>query len=151
MPKERKNPYSGFNFRVDFANGVTASFSEISGLDAEQEVIMYRTGAEETVPHKIPGLQKYPNVVLKRGIIGTDNIWKWRALIIQGLGGDDIENEARTTVHVHLLDEKREPVVTWKIKKAWPVKWAGPALAAGKNETALESLELAHEGIEMEP
>jgi phage tail-like protein len=150
MPKERKNPYGVFNFRVDFANGVSMNCSEISGLDAEQ-VIAYRTGADETVPHKIPGLQKYPNVVLKRGIIGTDNIWKWRALIIQGLGGDDVENEARTTVHIHLLDEKREPVVTWKVKKAWPVKWAGPALAANKNETAMESLELAHEGIEIEP
>jgi phage tail-like protein len=151
MPIERKNPYSSFNFKVDFANGVTGAFSEISGLDAEQEVINYRTGDEDTVMHKIPAMQKYPNIMLKRGIIGTDKLWAWRAKIIQGLGADDVENDTRTTVHIHLLDEKRQPVVTWKVKKAWPVKWSGPSLAANKNETALESLELAHEGLEQEP
>lgn len=150
MPIERKNPYGVFNFRVDFANGVTANFSEISGLDAEQEIITYRTGNEDTVPHKMPGLKKFPNLVLKRGIIGTANIWKWRELIMDGLGGDDVENEAKTTVHVHLLDEKKQPVVTWEVKRAWPSKWSGPTLAASKNETAMESLELAHEGLRME-
>lgn len=150
MPIERKNPYGGFNFTVEFDNGVTASFSEVSGLDAEQEVITYRTGAEDTVLHKLPGLQKYPNVVLKRGIIGTANIWKWRQDIIKGAGGDDVETDGRTTVRIHLLNEKREQVVTWTIKKAWPVKWAGPSLSATKNETSIEALELAHEGIVME-
>ncbi|HET7539657.1 MAG TPA: phage tail protein [Polyangiaceae bacterium] len=145
----RANPYGVFNFKVDFANGVTASFSEVSGLDSEQGVIEYRTGEDDTVMSKHPGLRKHSNVVLKRGIIGTTNLWAWREQVMNGIGNTD-DTEGKAQVTVHLLNEKREPVVTWKLNKAWPVKWVGPSLAASKNETALETLELAHEGITME-
>jgi len=148
MAIARNNPYGVFNFKVEFGNGLTAAFSEISGLDSEQGIIEYRTGDEETVMRKISGIRKHPNVVMKRGIVGTDAFWKWRKQIEQGKTEDA---EGRTPlVTVHLLNEKRESVVTWKIKNAWPCKLSGPALAAGKNETALESLELAHEGIDIE-
>lgn len=143
----RKNPYGVFNFRVEFENGEEGVFSEISGLDTEQGVIEYRTGDEDTVMRKIPGLRKHPNVVFKRGIIGALNLFEWRNQVVNGIG-DTTDEEGKTSVTVHLLNEKRESVVTWKLRKAWPVKWAGPALGAGKNEAALETLELAHEGIE---
>jgi phage tail-like protein len=148
MATERANPYGTFNFKVEFESGVIAAFSEISGLDTEQGVIEYRTGDEDTVMRKIPGIRKHPNVVLKRGIIGALNLFEWRKQVMDGIG-DATDEEGKTTVTIHLLDEKRVSVATWKLKKAWPVKWAGPTFGAGKNEAAIETLELAHEGIEM--
>jgi phage tail-like protein len=146
---ERANPFSVFNFRLEFETGVVVgNFSEVSGLDTEQGVIDYRTGDEDTVMRKIPGLRKHSNVVLKRGIIGQVNLAAWRKQVEEGIG-DQGDTEGKTSVSVHLLDEKRTPVVTWKLRKAWPMKWVGPTLNAAKNETALETLELCHEGIEM--
>lgn len=149
MTVERINPYGSFNFRVEFENGVIAAFSEVSGLDTEQGVIDYRTGDEETVMRKIPGLRKHPNVMLKRGIVGGTGLFAWRKQVADGIGNLD-DSEGKTTVAIHLLDEKRNVVATWKLKKAWPVKWSGPALGSSKNEMAIESLELAHEGLDME-
>src|SRR5882724_6697358 len=120
MASERANPYGVFNFRVDFDNGVTAAFSEISGLDTEQGVIEYRTGDEDTVMRKIPGLRKHPNVVLKRGMIASQNLFAWRKQVMDGIGNVD-DTEGKTQVSIHLLNEKRDTVVfTWKLKKAWP-------------------------------
>lgn len=144
---ERKNPYSAFNFQVECQGqgiDVKGGFSEVSGLDTEQGVIEYRTGEEETVMHKLPGLRKHANVVLKRGIVGKTGLMEWRKRVSDG----DID-EARVDVTVHLCNEKHERVVTWTLSKAWPVKWVGPSLASSKNETAVETLELAHEGIKM--
>ena len=101
------------------------------------------------VMKKIPGIRKHANVVLKRGIVGTPNLWAWRQQVMDGIGNID-DSEGKATVTVHLLNEKRESVAAWKLVKAWPVKWVGPSLAASKNETAVETLELAHEGITME-
>ncbi|MEQ8279528.1 MAG: phage tail protein [Deltaproteobacteria bacterium] len=148
MAVERNNPYGSFNFRVEFDNGIIAAFSEVSGIDSEQGVVEYRTGDEDTVMRKIPGIRKHPNVVLKRGVIGASDLFRWRDEVVGGIGNAD-DSEGKTSVKIHLLDEKRGVVATWKLKKAWPVKWMGPAMAANKNETALETLELAHEGIEM--
>ncbi|WP_394849945.1 phage tail protein [Pendulispora brunnea] len=147
MAIARNNPYGVFNFKVEFGNGVTGAFSEITGLDSEQGIIEYRTGDEEVAMRKLSGIRKHPNVVMKRGIVGTDGFWKWRKQVENGQVEDA---NVRTLVTVHLLNEKRETVVTWKIKNAWPCKLSGPSLAAGKNETALESLELAHEGVDLE-
>lgn len=146
MAIERANPYGVFNFRIEFENGVIGTFSEITGLDTEHGVIEYRTGDEAPTMRKIPGLEKHPQVVCKRGLVGADKLWKWRQQVIDGIGNVD-DSEGKTTVTVHLLNEKRDPVITWTLKKAWPVKWSGPALASGKNEVAMETLELAHEGI----
>src|SRR5262245_15005392 len=140
MATERVNPYSSFNLKVEFENGVIAAFSEISGLDTEQGVIEYRTGDEDTVMRKIPGIRKHPNVVMKRGILGGLNLFEWRKQVMEGIG-DATDDEGKTSVTIHLLDEKRLSVATWKLKKAWPVKWAGPMLGARKNETAIETLE----------
>ncbi|KYG03517.1 hypothetical protein BE21_04585 [Sorangium cellulosum] len=143
---ERKNPYSVFNFTVECKDrSFEGGFSEVSGLDTEQGVIEYRTGEEETVMHKLPGLRKHANLVLKRGIVGKLGLMKWREEVSSG----EVE-KARSDVTVHLCNEKHEKVVTWTIRNAWPVKWVGPSLAASKNETAVETLELAHEGIKME-
>ena len=145
---DRTNPYGVFNFKVEFENGIIAAFSEITGLDNETEVFKYRTGADSPVQRPVPGLQKFPNLVMKRGIIGTSKLWEWRNQVIQGIG--DTDTEGRTTITIHLLNEKRAVVATWVVTNAFPVKWSGPAFNAMKTETALETLELAHEGVAMQ-
>ncbi|WP_437983207.1 phage tail protein [Sorangium sp. So ce117] len=151
MATKREIPYSGFNFKVTVSGGssgtITGKFSEVSGLDTDQDVIEYRSGEDPTLGMtKIPGLAKYPNVVLKRGILGVIDLWTWRKKVIDGIGDPD----RKATVTVELLDEKRTTVMTWKITNAWPAKWTGPSLAGNKGETVIESLELAHEGITVE-
>jgi phage tail-like protein len=148
MATERANPYGVFNFRVEFDNGVVGTFSEVTGLDSEQGVIEYRTGEDPPVMQQHPGIAKFAHVVCKRGIVGGDQLWKWRKQVFDGIGNID-DSEGKSTVTVHLLNEKRESVITWKLIKAWPMKLTGPSLAANKNEVAMESIELVHEGIEV--
>lgn len=145
----REDPYSAFNFHVeiaalgDDAGAVTAGFSEVSGLGAEQEMIAYRNGNEPSLtPRLLPGLVKYPPLVLKRGVTGHMALWDWMDQVIKG----DIR---RTTVVITLLDEQRNPVVSWRVRNALPRKISGPALNANANEIAIESLELSHQGLEL--
>src|SRR6185312_8408692 len=133
MAKERNNPYGAFNFIVDFPGGAKGAFSEVSGIDTEQGVIEYRNGNEDTVMRKLPGIRRHPHLVLKRGIIGKLDLWKWRDDIVTG-------KVDTSDVTVHLQNEKHEDVAVWHLTNAWPMKWAGPALGASKNETAIETL-----------
>jgi phage tail-like protein len=98
---------------------------------------------------QIPGLRKHPRVVMKRGLIASPKLFEWRKKVMDGIGNAD-DSEGKTQVTIHLLDEKRQPVFTWILRKAWPVKWAGPALAAGKNEASVEVMELVHEELKIE-
>src|ERR1051326_9517522 len=84
MPaKFREDPYGGYNFEVvingvsDDGTAVKGSFAEASGLEVEIQPIEYRNGAEDITVRKIPGLKKFPNLVLKRGIIGDPALWNW--------------------------------------------------------------------------
>lgn len=145
----RDDPYSGLNFRViingvfDDGNSVRGAFCEVSGLDCEISVIEYRNGGETMTSRKVPGLAKFPNIVLKRGIIGDIGFWQWIKSVLDG-------QPMRANGAIILLDEARQPVMTWKFRRAWPCKYTGPALNAKNNEVALESLELCHEGLEIE-
>lgn len=146
MATYRDNPYPGYNFLVDFGpdpSAIVGSFAEASGLGVEIEPIEYRNGSEDTTVRKIPGLKKYTNVVLKRGIVGDLGVWEWIKAAMDG------ERDQRT-VGISLLDENREAVLHFKLRNAWPVKWEGPSLNATANEVAIETLELCHEGLEVE-
>jgi phage tail-like protein len=143
-PPARKDPFTVFNFRVEL-DGITAGFfSEVSGLDSETEVIDYRTGDSKTSSAvKLPGLTKYPNIVLKRGITRDVSLWQWRKTVVDG------HTERRNGLIV-LLDESRNDVLRWSFRNGWPAKWEGPDLDAGANEVAIETIEIAHEGLELE-
>ena len=91
---------------------------------------------------KFPGLQKFSNLTMKRGIVADNNefyAW-WKETI-------DLANVPRRNITIKLLNEKQEPVMVWKAVKAWPVKVEGPGLKATGNEVAIESIEVAHEGL----
>ena len=130
-------PMTTLHFTVSWGDRQqTSSFSEVSGLTMEAEVVEYRGGADP----------QFSNVTLKRGIAPTEagnGLFEWYNSITIGA----VE---RRDVTVSLLNEEREPVMTWKIKEAWPVKIEGPGLKATGTDVAIESVEFACEGIEIE-
>ncbi|RMA58873.1 phage tail protein [Ulvibacter antarcticus] len=134
-------PLVKFHFSVDWA-GTNIGFTEVSGLDVETELIEYRHGASpEYSKIKMPGMQKYSNVTLKRGTFKNDNeFFQWWNTV-------KLNTIERRDVTIKLLNEEHEPVIVWKIKNAFPVKVQSTDLKGDGNETAIESLEIAHEGL----
>jgi phage tail-like protein len=141
---QRDNPYLNFNFLVDIGLGDSIGFSEVELPSGEVEVIQYREGDDKSsTARKLPGRAKYANVTLKRGITGSAALYEWWTSARDG-------QVQRRNVTITLLDEQRQPVLRWLLRNAWPVKIEGPALNATGNEVAIESLELSHEGLEIE-
>lgn len=145
-PVFRADPYAVYNFEV-IINGISddgqsakGAFSEVSGLDMEITPIDYRTGIGDIVSLKLPGLKKFPNLVLKRGIIGDPALWLW---ILKSANGQ----VQRTSGSIILLDENHQEVLRWNFQRAWATKFSVSPLGATKNEVALETLEIAHEGL----
>jgi phage tail-like protein len=149
MPVFREEPYPALNSQVvidgifDDGRAVRGSFAEVSGLGVEVEPIEYRNGSEDITVRKLPGLKKFTNITLKRGVMGDLGFWSWIKSVLDG-------KVQRANGTITLLDEGRQPVVVFKFRRAWPCKWTGPALNAQGNDVAIESLELCHEGLEIE-
>ncbi len=137
-------PLPVFHFTVDWG-GTQVAFSEVTGLNAEVQVIEYRDGVSpEYSTVKMPGLKKYGNLTLKRGVFASDNeYFAW-------LKATKLNKPERRDITISLLDEEHAPVMTRKVINAWPTKITSPDLKASGNEAAIESLELAHEGIEID-
>jgi phage tail-like protein len=140
-PAGRVDPLPASQFLVEIDGIQAASFAELSGLESEIAVIEYRTGGEATT-RKLPGLRKFSNLVLKRGVTRDAELWEWHQAVGEG-------NVQRRNGSIVLLDGKREQVLRWNFFNGWPCKWEGPALNARSNEVAIETLEIAVEGIEL--
>jgi phage tail-like protein len=144
VPVARDDPYGRFNFLVEIDGVAKAGFSEVEGLAGEIDAIAYREGADKSNAFRLlPGLVHYPRVVLRRGFAGDASLFAWWQALRDGAPD-------RRPVSIVLLDEKRQPVARWSLHRAWPTKWEGPSLNAKTSEVAIETLELAHEGIELE-
>jgi phage tail-like protein len=136
-------PFPKFNFKVSLElDGSAVFFQEVSGLNPEIQVIEYRHGDSKTFTGiKMPGISKFSNVTLKKGICANDNNFlKW-------LSNMERNTIKRVNVTIQLLDQLGNPALTWTLINAWPVKIMGTDLKADGNEMALEYIELAHEGI----
>ncbi len=136
-------PLPKFYFTVSLGSqDSTVSFQEVSGLDTETQPIEYRHGDNPVFSTiKMPGIVKTGNVTLKKGIFVNDNnFWKWYDAI-------KMNTIKRETVVIQLLDESAKPTMTWTLTNAWPTKITGTDLKSDANEVAVESLELAHEGL----
>ena len=149
MATQRNNPYGAFNFLVSPGNGsetsVIAGFSDASGLGTEINYSEYRNGNDvvNTV-RKVANTFKQEDITLKRGLIGSTDLFQWVKDVREG-------GDGRRTVTITVLDEARNPVAAFKLVNAQPKKWVGPTLAAkGGGEVAMEELHLVHEGIEYE-
>lgn len=134
-------PLVKFHFQVDWG-GTKIGFTEVSGLDVETEVVEYREGSSpEYSKIKMPGMQKFSNITLKRGTFKSDNeFYQWWNTV-------KLNTIERRDITIKLLNEEHEPVVVWKVKNAWPSKIQSTDLKADGNEVAIESMEIVHEGL----
>lgn len=134
-------PIPAFHFRVEWG-GTNLGFTEVSGLNVETQIIEYRDGmSPDYSTLKMPGMQKYGNITLKRGVVQGDNeMFDWWNTV-------QLNKIERRDITISLLNEKHEPVVVWKVRNAFPVKVDGGSLKATGNEVSIETMEVAHEGI----
>lgn len=139
----RMDPFKNFNFLVEIDGITAAGFTECTGLESETEVIEYREGSEVNAVRNLPGLTRYSNIVLKRGVTDNKELYNWRKAII----GGQIERKNGSII---LLDDKREQVARWNFRQGWPCYMAGPDLSATESEIAIEVMEICHEGFERE-
>lgn len=137
---ERRDPYRNFRFRIEIEGIQQAGFSDVSGYDASIDVVEYREGNQVTTVSKLPGLTKYGNITLKWGVTDSMDLYDWMNSCIQG-------TVSRKTVTIIALDEEGSDVATWQVIEAWPTKYSAPDFKGTGNEVAIESLELAHEGM----
>jgi len=147
---QRNQPYAQFNFLVDLGNGVTdgpqAGFRECSEIAMSVDVIEYRNGNDkENGVHKLTGLARYHDVTLKRGIIGSLDLYTWLDQIRNG------NVTAYRTVSVMLQNEDHTEIVqVWKLLRARIVKHVSGPFNAQCSDVAIEELTLAYERLQME-
>lgn len=135
--------HPAYHFTVQWG-GNRIGVTEVTGLDIELAVIEHRDGSDPTgTARKMPGMRKFSNLVLKRGLITGDNqFFEWFNTV-------QMHRPERRDVVIHLLDERHQPVLSWRVRDAFPCKYSGPHLRADANEVAFETLELAHEGLDI--
>lgn len=158
MATIRIDPLSVFNFYltlIDASNVVNslltaafnyavAGFTECTGLEVTLEVMEYKEGGVNDYVRKFPTRTSHGNITLKRGVIYLeDDLWTWHQGFVQGSG-------TRKDGLIVLLDEARKPAKVWKFKRGIPMKWVGPSMNSTQNNVAIESLEIAHEGLTLE-
>ena len=134
-------PLPKFYFQVKWDTTVM-KFQEVSGLDTETQAIEYRHGDHPVFSTmKMPGIKKFGNITMKKGIFKSDNkFWDWYNQI-------KLNTIKRVPVTISLLDEAGGATMTWTLANAWPTKITGTDLKADGNEVAIESIEIAHEGL----
>ncbi len=137
-------PLVSLHFSVQWG-GTRIGFSEVSGLTVETSVIEYREGSSADYSViKMPGLRKFSNITLKRGMIKGDNeFFRW-------WNTQKLNTAERRDIIISLLNEEHNPVVVWKVKNAFPVKIEWSPLKASSNDVLIESMEIAHEGVVVE-
>jgi phage tail-like protein len=148
MPQsgDRKDPYAAFNFRVEINDlGTIAGFAECSGLVSQADPIEYRAGDSiDSTPIKLPGLKKFNNITLKRGFTTSHELWTWHETTLNG-------QTQRYAGAIVLQDEGHQDAVRWEFQEGWVTKYEGPAFNAKNNEVAINSIEIAHEGLYLKP
>jgi phage tail-like protein len=136
----RNDPYVSFFFVVEIDGLLVGGFSEVSGLQVETEVEEYREGGRNDYVHKFPKGSKQSTITLKRGITDSDTLWKWHQAVVQG-------GFSRQSGRIILRDARGNEKWHWLFVDAYPVKWVGPDLSGDGSAIAIETLELAHNGL----
>lgn len=133
-------PHGKFRYTIEVQGMELGGFSEVSGFDASIDVIEYREGDKVQTAMKIPGLKKYGNITLKQGVADKDALYKWMETGFE-------KDVNRQTVTITLLDIEGNAAASWQVINAWPTKYTAPDFNATASEIAVETLELAHEGM----
>ena len=136
-------PMPKFRFEVDLGTELQkVAFQEVSGMDVENQIIEYRkSNSKEFSTEKMPGIVKYGNITMKRGLFVNDYIfWEWHAEI-------SMNKIKRRDVLIKLLDEAGDVTMQWTLSNAWPTKISSTDLKSDGNEVAVDTLEIAHEKL----
>ena len=133
-------PHGRFRYKVEIDGLTAGGFSEVTGFDVSNDVMEYREGDMVRTPMKIPGLKKYSNITLKKGLADSKVMYDW---VIAGVDGA----VQRKTITISLMDETATVVASWQVINAWPVKYTAPDFNATSSEVAVESFGIAHEGM----
>lgn len=142
MARERPDPFRNYRFKVECKGLNVAAFAEVSGFDIQVNSTDYREGDEKLLTtRKLPGLAKYSNITLKKGVITDKNMYDW---VIKMAANGKIE---RNDLTITLMDEAGEDKASWQIVEAWPVKYAVSEFKAQGNDVLMETIELTHEGM----
>jgi phage tail-like protein len=137
---DRADPYPAFRYEVKLDDLPAGGFSECSGIQLETEVHDFAEGGLNSYGWKFPTKTKQSNITLKRGIVDR-NLWDWYYSLTQG----DVHLKNGSIV---VRDTSGARVMEWQFRLAFPSKWMGPHLEASQNNVAVETLELAHRGLE---
>lgn len=141
--KNTHDPYSGYNFWVEWDGIVHAGFRECSGLTVTRNAGSYREGTDKNLgQRRIPGLNNYGNITLRRGVTDNKELWEWHDKLQNG-------ETKRRNVSIILADDKGEEKMRWNLENCWPTTWTGPEFNATSDEVVIESLELVHEGVKL--
>ena len=147
---ERSDPFRSFNFRVEIDGINVGSFSEVSGLSSDGDIVEYRDGTDGDLHvRKLTGLRKFSNITLKRGYTDNRELWEWRNNIVNGTlikGQPD-----RRDGSIVLQNEEHKDVLRWHFTAGWIHKIDGPTLNAKGNEVGIESAEIVVESITLAP
>ncbi|MHC5058871.1 MAG: phage tail protein [Planctomycetota bacterium] len=144
MPNARVDPFPRFNFVVEIEGIARAGFMTVSGLEDETETREYREGGDQSSVRKLAGLNSYSPLVLEMGSTFDTSLWDWRQKVKrEGAQGN------RKSISIIQQNEMREEVKRWQVFDAWPSKFTGPELDASSSDTAVESVEIQHEGLDL--
>lgn len=141
---ERRDPLTTFLFYLKIEttglpySGGQALFRSIGGLNFETEMTPYQEGGITAFQRWVVGNRKWSNLTLKQGFSGDDKLWRWR------------HEPRRVDGSIYMMGPERKVACGWKFVSAYPVKWEGPELNAEKSELAIETIELAHHGLELD-
>jgi phage tail-like protein len=135
------DPFVNFNYLVEIDGIARAAFHEVGGLESTVDVIEHREGGMNTSPRKFAGQTKNANLTLKWGMTADMELSAWHQNVVNG-------TIDRRNGSVVLLDRRGQEVGRWNFVRAWPTKYSGPSLSAEASDIAIESLEIAHEGLE---
>lgn len=157
--RRTNDPIGGYRFRLELGSLEAAGFNECSGLAIEAKVFEYKEGGRNSYSLKFPEAGEVGNITLKRGVTtgpAADALFAWQQDVAAGSFDADANPNRRPAdpnqdidnkVAIVLLDEAGEEAKRWNLFRPFPVKWTGPELKAGDSEAAIETLELAHEGL----
>jgi len=152
----RFDPLPAFNFYIalldlssvgsallsGFTSFALGGFSECSGLDASLEIEEYKEGGVNDRVHRFPKRSVFSNITLKRGVGFGEDLWLWYEEFLKGEG-------SRRNGVIVLANELRVPIKIWSFERGIPVKWNGPSLNATTSAVAIESIEIAHEKLDL--
>ena len=137
----RADPYGSYNFLVEIDGVTTSGFLSVDGLESTSDVVAYREGSEDITSRKLPGLRHVSNIVLRRGLTDSTDLWEWRKKVIDG------RTECQSGAIV-ILNEAREEAVRFSFRGAWPCRYSIGRLDATDKGVAIEEIEMVIEYLE---